>query len=103
MSEHLPECWGDDPQDMYPQCICKRLRASEQRVTDDFARKERKAAEYGYEQGWNVGHREALRGWKSIEECVADAQRDERDRIRHSREWNDGLFAVLAVIKGGSE
>jgi hypothetical protein len=35
-----------------------------------------------YEKGRNVGHREALRGWKSIEECVADTQRDERERIR---------------------
>jgi flagellar biosynthesis/type III secretory pathway protein FliH len=81
MSEHLPECWGDDPQDMYPQCICKRLRASEQRVTDDFARKERKAAEYGYEQGYSekAMNTAFVKGYEQ-------GQREERDRIRQAVE-----------------
>jgi hypothetical protein len=68
-----------------------------------------------HEHGWHVGHREALRGWKSIEECWADAKseaiRDAVQRVEalpRAQSKVDGLVlvshsSVIAAIKGDSD
>ena len=66
MTDHLPECFGREPERFGSSCICHRLRACEQRVLEDDVL----AAAYHGEKGYAMGYAVALNAAEAAVEAI---------------------------------